>query len=113
MTKNFLKRQIRNMEAELMNGRQAAKLAAAKIEELEHYNAKCKADITAYNKIVVGLITGEENPCDWCEDKSECQRELKGKGCSEWWLTFTLPEVKEEQADDSERVPLVGSEGRA
>lgn len=103
-----------------MNGRQAAKAAAAKIEELEakieeldHYNAKCKADITAYNKIVVGLITGGLNPCDWCEDKEECQRDVKGKGCGEWWLTYSLPEIKEEEADDSEGLPLVGSNGRA
>ena len=96
-----------------MNGRQAAKAAAAKIEELEHYNAKCKADITAYNRIIVGLIAGEINPCDWCEENADCKRLVKGKGCSEWWLTFTLPDVKEEDADDSEGLPLVGSEGRA
>lgn len=113
MTKNYLKRQIRNMEAELMNGRQAAKLAAAKIEELEHYNAKCKADITAYNKIIVGLIAGELNPCDWCEENADCERPIKGKGCSEWWLTYSLPAQEEEAEDDSERVPFVGSEGRA
>ena len=96
-----------------MNGRQAAKLAAAKIEKLEHYNAKCKADITAYNKIIVGLIEGELNPCDWCEENADCKRLVKGKGCSEWWLTYSLPEQKEEKADDSERISLEGSEGRA
>ncbi len=96
-----------------MNGRQAAKAAAKKIEELEHYNAKCKADITAYNKVVVGLIAGDLNPCDWCEENADCERPIKGKGCSEWWLTFTLPDVKEEDADDSEGLPLVGSDGRA
>ena len=96
-----------------MNGRQAAKLAAAKIEELEHYNARCKSDITAYNKIIVGLISGELNPCDWCEENADCKRPIKGKGCSEWWLTYSLPEQKEEEADDSEGLPLVGSTGRA
>ena len=97
-----------------MNGRQAAKLAAAKIADLEHYNAKCKADIMAYNHVITGMITGEVNPCDWCEEKNECQLEAKGKGCSEWWLGFDFPEeLKEDKADDSERVPLVGSEGRA
>jgi hypothetical protein len=94
-----------------MNGRQAAKLAAKKIEELEHYNARSKADITAYNRVVLGLIEGDLNPCDWCEENADCERQIKGKGCSEWWLAYKLP-MKEEEADDSEGVPLVGSEGR-
>lgn len=93
-----------------MNARQAAKAAAKRIEELEHYNAKCKADITAYNHIITGLIAGDLNPCDWCEENADCERPVKGKGCSEWWLTFTFPDVKEEE-DDSEGVPVVGATG--
>ena len=95
-----------------MNGKQAAKLAAKKIDELEHYNARCKVDIKAYNQIILGLIEGDLNPCDWCEENADCERPIKGKGCSEWWLAYELP-VKEEDADDSEGVPFVGSEGRA
>ena len=97
-----------------MNGRQAAKAAAKKIEELEFYNAKCKADITAYNRIITGMIAGELSPCDWCEDQEECERQVKGTGCSEWWLMFNLPEMKEDATDDSEGVlpaSIQGGEG--
>ena len=113
MTKCYLKAKIRELESEIMNGRQAAKLAAKKIEELENYNARCKADIKAYNTIITGMIAGDINPCEWCEENADCERPIKGKGCSEWWLTFTLPDVKGEEQDDSEGVPFVGSEGRA
>ena len=95
-----------------MNGRQAAKLAAKKIEELEHYNGRCRKDISAYNKVILGLISGELDPCDWCEEKEECQRECKGKGCGEWWLSYKLP-VEEDQTDDSDGIPFVGSTGGA
>ena len=99
-----------------MNGRQAAKAAAAKITELEQYNARCKVDIMAYNRIITGLIAEEVNPCDWCEENADCKRPIKGKGCSEWWLAYEFPEElkpKEEETDESKRLPLVGSEGRA
>ena len=92
-----------------MNGRQAAKKAAKRIAELEDYNRKSKADIKAYNRVITGIIAGED-PCEWCEEKPECDKE-KGKGCENWWLAFTHPFVKEEDADDSESVPVVGSEG--
>ena len=95
-----------------MNGRQAAKAAAKKIEELENYNAKSKADITMYNVVIQAMIEGK-SPCEWCEEHEECQHTEKDvKGCSDWWLAFTLPEVKED-ANDSEGVSLVGSTGRA
>ena len=93
-----------------MNAKQSLKLAAKRVEELEHYNAKCKADIVAYNRVITGMIVGDINPCDWCEEKDECQLEAKGKGCDNWWLAFTHPEVKEEAADDSERVSIEGAE---
>lgn len=94
-----------------MNGRQAAKLAAKRIEEMEHYNARCKADIKAYNHVIWGLISGELNPCEWCEDNADCERPLKGKGCSEWWLAFSHPEIEEENANDREGVSISGTEG--
>lgn len=95
-----------------MNARQAAKAAAKKIEELEHYNAMAKADIVAYNRVVTGLISGDLDPCEWCEENADCKRPIKGKGCSEWWLAFEHP-VEEAKDDDSERVPLIGSTGGA
>ncbi len=96
-----------------MNGRQAAKAAAKKIEELENYNRRSKADITGYNVVIQALIRGE-SPCPWCEEYSECQLEEKDKkGCAQWWLAYGHPDLKEDDADDSERVPLVGSTGRA
>lgn len=95
-----------------MNARQAAKAAAKKIEEMQHYNDKCKADIMAYNAVIQAMIEGK-SPCPWCEEHEECQLTAKDvKGCDQWWLSFTPPEVKEE-TNDSEDVPVVGSEGRA
>lgn len=95
-----------------MNGRQAAKAAAKKIEEMEHYNARCKTDITHYNVVIQALIAGE-SPCPWCEDYKECQLTAKDvKGCEHWWLAYDLPE-KEDDADDGESLPLVGSTGGA
>lgn len=73
-----------------MNARQAAKAASKRIEELENTGAKAAADIKAYNEVILGMIDGK-SPCDWCEDQQECQREVKGRGCAEWWLKY--PEV--------------------
>ena len=113
MTKCYLKAKIRDLESEIMNGRQAAKLAARKIEELENDNRRCKADITGYNVVIQALIRGE-SPCPWCEEYSECQlTEKDAKGCEQWWLAFTHPDVKEDADDDSEGVPFIGSTGRA
>lgn len=71
-----------------MNGRQAAKLAAQKIEELEYVLAMQTQDIKDYNACIADMISGE-SPCTWCEDLQECQLESKlGKGCPEWWLRY-------------------------
>ena len=103
MTKCFLKAKIRELEREIMNGRQAAKLAAEHIKELEFYNAKCKQDITAYNQVIEALIRGE-SPCRWCEDIEECQLEEKnGKGCAEWMLT-DKPMIEEVSTVDGENI---------
>ena len=86
-----------------MNGRQAARLAAKRIEELEYYNARCKADITAYNAVIEALIRGE-SPCRWCEDIEECQLEAKnGRGCAEWMLT-DKPMIEEVEEVDGENL---------
>lgn len=84
-----------------MNGRQAAKAAAKRIEDLEDFNRRCVADIKAYNKCIEGMIAGK-CPCDWCEENrtSECTRDEWGnKGCEEWWLMTVLPEQPEEGSD--------------
>ena len=105
-----------------MNARQAARAAAKHIEDLEHYNAMCKRDIVAYNRIIEGLIAGNLNPCDWCDEQPDCAPSNQGKGCKEWCLKFDLPEEKkgdEEQDDgkgtgaESEGISVTGSEGRA
>ena len=90
-----------------MNARQAARAAAKVIEgqekmikDLEHYNAMCKRDVTAYNKVIEGMIAGE-SPCPWCEEHPDCQHEEKdGKGCSDWWLKF---DVEVEDPDGGEQ----------
>lgn len=76
-----------------MNGRQAAKLAAKRIEELENFNNHAVADIKAYSGCIISVISGEKTFCDWCEEQTECHLKAKGKGCSEWWLKFN-PEEK-------------------
>lgn len=77
-----------------MNGRQAAKAAAKRIEEQEHTLALNKADIRDYNQVILDLIGGG-SPCQWCEDLNECQLQAKtdGTGCSEWMLRSQTPET--------------------
>ena len=72
-----------------MNGRQAARAAAKRIEELEYVNAMQSRDIADYNKCILSMISGD-SPCVWCEERPECQLEAKsaGKGCQEWWLRY-------------------------
>ena len=111
MRKCFLKQKIRELESEIVNGRQAAKLAAKRIEELENYNRRAAADIKAYNACIDGMIAGE-SPCKWCEEQSECQLEAKGgKGCSEWWLMDIAPTNAEVEDSDSEGIYGSGQEG--
>ena len=89
-----------------MNGRQAAKAAAKRIEELEYVVKMQIADIKDYNACIVGHIEGE-SVCKWCEEAPECQRDVKDKGgCSEWWLRY-----RKEAADASEGVPAPSTEG--
>ena len=92
MTKCFLKQKIRELEHEIMNGRQAAKAASKRIEELEHSVAQYKADVQDYNKVIEDMISGK-SPCTWCEDVGECVLDANGNvGCSEWLLRFRKPE---------------------
>lgn len=99
-----------------MNARQAAKKAAERIVELEDYNARCSADIKAYNQCIDGMIAGN-SPCPWCMEYPECEREEKdSKGCNEWWLKdidFTGGDVDEvhEGEGDTQRVQVHGNVG--
>ena len=90
-----------------MNGRQAAKAAAKRIEELEHVNRLCTLDIKGYVACIYHMIHGG-SPCEFCADLEECQLKAKeeGKGCDEWMLTFELQ--KEVKPDDSNSDPVPG-----
>ena len=105
MTKCFLKGKIRDLEREIMNARQAAKAAAEIIKEQERVMALNKKDIIDYNNCILSMIEGGD-PCEYCEDKEECQLEAKGKGCDQWMLKsqkITSLDVKEGE-DDSKGI---------
>ena len=97
-----------------MNARQAAKAASKRIEELEDWNAKASAEIKHLNQCIDSVIAGEKTYCDWCEDQEECQRECKGKGCSEWWLMINIPADDPEEGsaeDEGKGLLLTGAKG--
>ena len=99
-----------------MNARQAAKSVAKKIEEMEDTIFRYSRDVKAYNQCIASMIDGGD-PCVWCEDRNECQRECKGKGCQEWWLAYDAPIHDERGEDDadgtdqSEGVLSIGAAG--
>ena len=101
-----------------MNARQAAKLAAKKIEELEHFNGMCVRDIKTYNEVVLTLIAGGD-PCPWCNDQEDCPLISQGHGCKDWFLKVNLGMGDDEKNDregtdnESESVPVQGVTGRA
>jgi hypothetical protein len=76
-----------------MNGRQAAKAAAKKIEELEWYRDLCIRDIKLYNECISGMIQ-HRSPCEWCNDLDECREAGKDVtlGCDEWMIKLWRPE---------------------
>ena len=100
MTKSFLRRANKKLEAELVNAKQAARAAAQHIEELEHQIMLNIRDIRLYVQCIHGMIN-HGSPCEYCEDRDEC--EINGKnidaGCDEWMLTLWRPgeEVKDWQ----------------
>lgn len=91
-----------------MNGRQAAKAAAEKIEQLEYANKLYTLDVRAYNAVIMSMIGGG-SPCGWCHDHGECQKQEKdGTGCDEWVLVLNMmDEPKEEKTEDG---PIHGVE---
>ena len=95
-----------------MNGRQAAKRAAERIEELEYFNLRCTQDIKGYVACINHMIHGG-SPCEFCEDMSECQLKAKdeGKGCDEWMLAFCLDDKEGGKEDEHDPVPGVQISG--
>ena len=90
-----------------MNGKQAARAAAKRIEEMEHTIAQYKQDITDYNAVIEEMISGK-SPCSWCEDVGECILDANGNvGCTEWMLRFRKPGSQPEGGE------LDGEEGKA
>ena len=85
-----------------MNARQAARAAAKRIEELEHYQRMATHDIRQYNQVIMHMIQ-HGSPCDYCNDLEECREAGKDVsiGCDMWMLKFADPEaVKKEIAVD-------------
>lgn len=85
-----------------MNGRQAARMAAKRIEELEYANKLYAVDVKALYAVIDEMTQGK-TPCDWCDEQEECDKQEKGGlGCTD----FLLMENKQEGEDDEE-----GSDG--
>lgn len=74
-----------------MNGRQAARAAAVRIEELEYFNKRAAADITKYNECIADMIH-HRSPCKYCEDYAECMEAGNDVtiGCDEWMLAHPV-----------------------
>ena len=70
-----------------MNGKQAARAAAKRIEDLEIMCARMSRDIKRYNEVIDSMIAGGD-PCDYCEDCKECHLSDHGKGCKLWMLSY-------------------------
>ena len=97
-----------------MNARQAAKAAAAHIEELTRQNMLRTQDIKDYNACILEMIDGGD-PCKWCEEAEACQRECKGKGCQEWWLRYRKagePDAEEAKEETETASPLLDLAGQ-
>ena len=97
-----------------MNAKQSLKKASELIEKLEDFNRRASTEIKYLNQCIDSVIAGEKTYCDWCEDQEECQRECKGKGCSEWWLMINIPADDPEEGsaeDEGKGLLLTGAEG--
>lgn len=95
-----------------MNGRQAAREAAKRIEILEHANNLYKIETVAYNELILAMIAGK-SPCEMCRESQlgECPNsEKQDHGCSEWWLMKIPAEPEKEAADAGEGILPAGAE---
>lgn len=88
-----------------MNAKQAARAAARHIEELEHQVRLNVRDIKLYVQCIQHMIQ-HGSPCDYCEDRDECQADGKNvdTGCDDWMLKLwkveeALPEQPEREID--------------
>jgi hypothetical protein len=91
-----------------MNQRQANKLAAQMIPELERRLEYNKVDITNYNLCILHQINGG-SPCIFCEDYEECQLEAKdGRGCGEWMLKSQTKAGEQQDAQRQEEGTDIG-----
>lgn len=87
-----------------MNGKQAARLAAKRIEELEHYIKLNVRDIKLYVQCINHMIN-HGSPCDYCEDNEECKAEGKDMtiGCDDWMLKLWRKDEGYEPVDNDQR----------
>ena len=87
-----------------MNGKQAEKAAAKRIEEMEHTIAQYKQDVKDYNAVIEDMISGK-SPCSWCEENrlDECTNPARGNlGCDGWWLRYRINEPEGGELDGEE-----------
>lgn len=85
-----------------MNGRQAARAANKRIQELEIVNAMQARDIKDYNQVILDAIAGK-SVCGWCEENrlDECEHASRGSaGCSGWWLKYPTPDSEGGEPDE-------------
>ena len=89
-----------------MNARQAAKLAAKRIEELEDFNLRATADNKAYNMVIAEMIQGK-SPCPWCLEYEEC--EDRTHGCENWSLRMDHDLLKAGKDDGDESKDILSA----
>lgn len=91
-----------------MNAKQSLKLAAKRIEDMEHQIMLNIRDIRLYVQCIHSIIN-HGSPCDYCEDHDEC--EIAGKnvdaGCDDWMLKLWNPG---EEVKDWQRMVMAGKQ---
>lgn len=85
-----------------MNAKQSLKAASKRIIDLEDFNRRSSAEIRGLNNCIDSVIAGQYSFCDWCMEKDECQREERGSGCSQWWLTDNPPVQDHDEGSEAD-----------